>query len=160
MNNTILPIIVKENKQTKNRAESANIISIKEELIRTQVLSESSTLTEDQKLKILKETYIIDESKVNDKMFLNEWSLSWAGKLFFASAAAYIAGKVINNMPLKIKGTKEQLTAISNAVVASRAFQDELKKPGASIESVVRQMNLRNITRERFRAIVGRDFPL
>ena len=121
----------------------------------------ASIITEDKDLlKAEDQKLFLEQFDKENPEFLKEWNLSWAGKLFFASAAAYIAGKVIKNMPLKIKGTKQQLDAIANVIVASKSFQDELKKPGATIESVVKKLNLRNMSRNQFRNITGKDFPL
>ncbi len=180
-----LPIIVKESSSTSKKESANNIVSnAADSSLLEKVLKIAETKsTEEEKLQVFREVYeykfpasIITEdkdlqNKVDQKLFLEqieqqapeflkEWNLSWAGKLFFASAAAYIAGKVIKNMPLKIKGTKQQLDAIAGVIVASKAFQDELKKPGASIESVVKKLNLRNMSRNQFQQITGKAFPL
>lgn len=170
-----LPIVVKESKTTLNNIVANESTVVKDEKFEA-ILAEAN-LTDDEKLAKIREAYGIkvgeslmlteDITKENaDSLIessiptLKEWNLSWAGKLFFAGAAAYIAGKVIKNMPLKLHGSKEQLRAIADAIVASKAFQDELKKPGASIESVVKKMNLRNVTRQRFEQLTGKAFPL
>lgn len=159
-----LPIVVKESKVSQQTVTETIVTPVHDEKLQ-KILTES--VSDEEKLKMIRESY---EMKVDgditpdnvDKYTttLKEWNLSWAGKLFFAGAAAYIAGKVIKNMPLKIRGSKEELKAIADAIVASKAFQDELKKPGASIESVVKKMNLKNVTREKFTAITGKSFPL
>jgi len=158
-----LPIIVKES--TSSNSQTATTTMTEEVVITDPVLSKilSESVSDDEKLKLIREAYTFkynQEVKPEELDSLNEWNLSWSGKLFFAAAAAYIAGKVIKNMPLKIKGTKDQLKAISDAIVASKSFQDELKKPSASIESVVKKLNLKNMTRERFKQLTHRDFPL
>ena len=174
-NNTLsLPIVVKEAKTTLANIVTCEVATIKDEAFEA-IIAES--ISDEEKLAKIREAYGIkvgeslmlteDITKDNaDSLIessipvLKEWNLSWAGKLFFAGAAAYIAGKVIKNMPLKLHGSKEQLRAIADAIVASKAFQDELKKPGASIESVVKKMNLRNVTRQRFEQLTGKAFPL
>jgi len=156
-----LPIIVKESNVWTNTTADPII---------TKILSQSN-VSDENKLNQIREAYMLNipESLLTENLtvdqiktlpVLSEWNLSWAGKLFFASAAAYIAGKVIKNMPLKIKGTKPQVQAITDAIIASKAFQDELKRPGASIESVVKKLNLRNMTRQKFEQMTGHIFPL
>lgn len=101
---------------------------------------------------------------------LQEVSLSWAGKIFFAGIAAYLTGigleraggggSVPPKLPFKIRGTPDQIKAIVDALMASKTFQEELKKPGATVESVINKLNLRNMTKERFRQITGKAWPL
>jgi hypothetical protein len=87
-------------------------------------------------------------------------TLSTTGKIFFAAVAAYLAGKVASGAFLKLRGRPEELRAVADAIVASKAFQDELRRPGATIDSVIEKMNLKNMTAQRFKKIVGRDWPL
>lgn len=99
---------------------------------------------------------------------LQEVSLSWAGKLFFAGIASYLAGVGLQKMgggpppklPFKIRGTPEQIRAVIEAVMASKDFQREIKRPGATVESVIQKLNLRNMTKERFKQITGRPWPV
>jgi len=107
-------------------------------------------------------------SKGNVVENLQEVSLSWAGKLFFAGIASYLAGMGLEKMaggptpklPFKIRGTPEQINAVIEAVMASKAFQQEIKKPGATVESVIQKLNLRNMTKEKFKQITGRPWPV
>ncbi|MFA6049839.1 MAG: hypothetical protein WC761_01460 [Candidatus Paceibacterota bacterium] len=99
---------------------------------------------------------------------LNEISLSWAGKLFFAGVASYLAGIGLQKMgggpppklPFKIRGTPEQIKAVTEAILASKSFQEEIKKPGATVESVIQKLNLRNMTKDRFKQLTGKAWPL
>jgi hypothetical protein len=93
---------------------------------------------------------------------LQEWQLSWAGKIFFAGAASYITGTGLSKvrMPLKIRGTPAQMKAVVDAIVGSKEFQREITKPGATIDSVIQKMNLRNMTKQRFQDITGKAFPI
>lgn len=100
---------------------------------------------------------------------LQEASLSWAGKIFFAGVAAYLTGIGLQRagskqpppkLPFKIRGTPEQIKAVIEALVASKSFQQELKKPGATVESVIDKLNLRNMTKERFRQVTGKPWPI
>lgn len=104
---------------------------------------------------------VMEIKEMADKeVSLNEGSLSTTGKIFFAAVAAYLAGKVGSGAFLKLKGKPDELRAIADAIVASKAFQDELKRPGATIDSVIEKMNLKNITAAKFKQITGQAWPL
>lgn len=87
-------------------------------------------------------------------------SLSTTGKIFFAAVAAYLAGKVSSGAFLKLRGTPDELRAVADAIVASKAFQDELKKPDATIDSVIDKMNVKNTTAAKFQEITGNKWPI
>jgi len=94
---------------------------------------------------------------------LDEIKLSWAGKLFFAGAAAYITGKGLQQkvkLPIKVRGTPQQMRAVVDAIVSSKEFQREVGKPGATIDSVVNKLRLRNLTKQRFQQLTGVPWPL
>lgn len=93
---------------------------------------------------------------------LNEVQLTWAGKLFFASIAAYIASDVAQAMklPIKLRGKPDQIKSVVDAITASKEFQREIKKPGAKVEDVVQKLNLRNMSKARFKQLTGKDFPV
>lgn len=99
--------------------------------------------------------------KIKDEP-LKEINLSWAGKLFFAGAAAFILGKGLEkmNVPIKIKGNPEEIRAVVDAIMSSKRFQQELSRPGATIESVIEKLEIRNMTKDQFRRITGKPWPL
>jgi hypothetical protein len=112
-----------------------------------------------------------EASSAEQQLQLQEASLSWAGKIFFAGVAAYLAGIGLQRVagavkaeppkfPFKLRGTPEQIRAVVDAILASKSFQQELKKPGATVQSVIDKMNLRNMTKERFRQITGKNWPI
>lgn len=104
---------------------------------------------------------VIDVSDIGDSDSLHEsFGLSTTGKIFFAAVAAYLAGKVASGSFLKLRGSPDELRAIADALVASKAFQDELKRPGATIDSVIEKMNLKNMTAAKFKQITGKNWPL
>lgn len=88
---------------------------------------------------------------------MSNYKLSATGKLFFASLVAYLAGA---KSVVKLKATPEQVKAISDAVMASKQFQDEVKRDGATIESVIEKMRLKNLTAAEFKKITGKVWPL
>jgi hypothetical protein len=90
---------------------------------------------------------------------MSNYKLSAVGKLFFASLVAGIASGVTKSV-MKLKGTPEQVKAITDAIMASKDFQDEIKKPGATVETVIQKMHLKNLTAAEFKKITGRPWPL
>jgi hypothetical protein len=107
----------------------------------------------DPKIIKLREAY---DKKLNEGYY----NLSTTGKIFFAAVAAYLTGKIASGAFLKLRGKPEELRAVADAIVASKAFQDELRKPGATIDSVIEKMNLKNMTTARFERISGQKWPL
>jgi len=94
-----------------------------------------------------------------EKQSLNELSfgLNLAGKIFLASCGAWLVGKLVN---MKLRGTREEVGAVANALMASRRFQDELNRPGASVESVVEKLRIKNMSAAEFERVLGVRWPL
>jgi len=88
---------------------------------------------------------------------LNELRLNLLGKIFFASVGAWLVGKAVN---MKIRGTPEEIQVVSNAMMASRRFQDELSRPGATVESVMQKLGLKHASAREFERILGVPWPL
>lgn len=88
---------------------------------------------------------------------LNELHLNLVGKIFITTLAATLVGKVVNT---KFRGSRDQVTAIANAMIASRKFQDELNRPGASVESVMQRLNVKNMTASEFERVFNIKWPL
>lgn len=111
---------------------------------------------------------ITEETEGSAPEQLNEIQLSWAGKLFFAGLAAYLTGTALQKfgthappkLPFKLRGTPQQINAVVSAIVASKAFQAEVSKSGATVESVIQKLNLKNLTKERFKQLTGKSWPL
>lgn len=102
------------------------------------------------------------KASTTEKQFIKEFKLSWAGKIFFAGAAAYIlgsAGKKVS-LPIKIKGSPQQIRAVIDAIVNSKKFQQELQKPGATIDSVVDRLRIRNLSKTHFYRLTGKPWPI
>lgn len=88
---------------------------------------------------------------------MSEYKLSATGKLFFASLVAYLAG---GKSVVKLKATPEQIKAISNAVQAAKAFEEEVVRDGATIESVIEKMRAKNLAAAEFTRITSHPWPL
>jgi len=117
-------------------------------------------------------------SDKNSKQQLNEIRLTWAGKLLFATVAARLAaaglrklGSGMNeqqeneeqnvaNFPFKLQGTPEQLAAMTEVIKASKDYQEELNREGATVESVMQKLNAQNEAKVSFKNATGYDWPL
>lgn len=104
----------------------------------------------------------VEHELVTEQQIHESAKLTWAGKLFFASIAAYLASDVAQAMklPIKLRGKPEQVKAIVDAITSSKDFQKEITKPGAKIEDVVKKLNLRNMSKDRFEQLTGKKWPL
>ena len=113
----------------------------------------------DDELKLIKEEY--DKLSPEVKEVLSELRLTWAGKLFFASVAAYLASSAVApKLPIKVRGNPQEMQALTDAIMSSKEFQSKIRKPGARVEDVLRSMNLKNMSRQRFKQLTGKDWPL
>lgn len=90
--------------------------------------------------------------------------LSWVGKMFFAGLAGALGSTLAQaagvRLPFKLRGSPTQIKAVTDAVIATKEFQEEIAMPGATVESVIRKLNLKNISRERFEQFTGHKWPL
>jgi len=85
------------------------------------------------------------------------FKLSTIGKLFLAGSAAWILGRASH---LRIKGTPAEIDALANALKASKVFRDELKKPGATVDSVMDKLGLKHARGKEFERITKIPWPL
>lgn len=83
--------------------------------------------------------------------------LNLTGKLLLASIGAWIVGKIVNT---KIRGNKSEIDAVANALLASRKFQEELRAPGASVQSVIDKLRIKQMSAAEFERLLGVKWPL
>lgn len=89
---------------------------------------------------------------------LNELKISSLfGKLFYASCAAWLVGKLVD---IKFRGSREQAEVVASALLSSRRFQDELDRPGATVESVVQKLGIKHMSAMQFEKTFGVPWPL
>jgi len=62
--------------------------------------------------------------------------------------------------PFKVSGDKKKIDILVRAVQSSKRFQDEVKRPGATVDSVIRAMDLKNVDSKNFEHVFGVPFPL
>lgn len=74
---------------------------------------------------------------------LTEWQLSTVGKLFLAGIGAWLLGRAAH---LIIKGKKQQIDALRTALVASRKFQDILKRPNVTVDQILDKLREKDAT--------------
>lgn len=80
------------------------------------------------------------------------------GKLFFASLVSWIMNGTKFNW--NVKGEPEKIEIMAKAVIASKQFQDELKRPGATVESVIEKLNQKNAAALEFETQTGMKWLL
>lgn len=116
-----------------------------------------------------------------ESLLLKEYNLSWAGKLFFAGIAAKLLGRALqkkvgnmneqdinletsedasNIFPFKLQGTPEQLQAVMEVIKATKDFQDEVNREGATVETVMQKLNIQNLAKKAFEEKTGKPWPL
>lgn len=88
---------------------------------------------------------------------LNELHTNMIGKIFYTACAAWLVGRITN---IKLRGSQTEVQAIANAMLASKRFQQEMQKPGASVEDVMNKLNLKHASAQEFERVLGVPFPL
>lgn len=94
---------------------------------------------------------------MENKEPINELKVNLLGKVFFATLGAWLVGKYVNT---KLRGSQSEIEAVGNALAASRRFQDELNRPGASVESVVQKLGIKHMSASEFERVLGVPWPL
>lgn len=99
------------------------------------------------------------EDSLNESKLVQEGKLkmSVTGKLFLAGLSAWIVGRASR---LRIRGTKREIKAIAGALRSSKRFQDELKRPGATVGSVMEKLKVKNLRGKEFERVLGVPWPL
>ena len=83
--------------------------------------------------------------------------LNLTGKILVASLGAWMVGKYVGT---KLRGTEPEVQAVANALLASRKFQDELQRPGASVSSVMEKLRVKQMSAAEFERVLGVRWPL
>lgn len=95
---------------------------------------------------------------VMPELMISRNELSTIGKLFFASLLTTIATG--QKSPFKISGEPKKIEALTKAVQSTKKFQDEIKRPGATVDSVIQQLMQKNIDIKEFENIFKMRWPL
>jgi hypothetical protein len=92
------------------------------------------------------------------KMAISNYKMTTLGKLVFASIiTTMVTGQ---RSPFKLSGDPRKIEILAKAVQSSKKFQDEIKRPGASVDSVMRALDSKHIDAKNFKSIFGADWPL
>lgn len=88
---------------------------------------------------------------------LSELHLDLTGKILLASIGAWLVGKVVNT---SIRGTVDEVESVKRAMIATKILHEELRRPGASVESIVSKMKDKNSAAQDFENLFGFSWPL
>lgn len=94
---------------------------------------------------------------MEEKENINELKMNLLGKIFFGTLAAWLVGKAVNT---KLRGSRDEIAAVENALMSSRRFQDELNRPGASVDSVIQKLGIKHMSAQEFERVLGVPWPL
>lgn len=94
---------------------------------------------------------------MENKESLNELRVNLLGKVFFATLGAWLVGRFVNT---KLRGSRNEVEAVGNALASSRRFQDELNRPGATMDSVVQKLGIKHMSASEFERVLGIPWPL
>lgn len=79
------------------------------------------------------------------------------GKLFFSALGLWLVGKATKT---KLRGSPDEIRAVAMALASSKKFQDELEKSGATVESVLNALDVKNMSAKKFERTFGCAWPL
>jgi hypothetical protein len=97
------------------------------------------------------------ESNLDTETLIEGSYLNLTGKIMLASLGAWMIGKIVNT---KLRGNENEIKAITNALIASKRFQDELRRPGASVQSVIDKLRIKHMSAAEFERVLGIRWPL
>lgn len=84
--------------------------------------------------------------------------LTTIGKLFFASLLTSMATG--QKTPFRISGDPKKMQALIKVIQSTKAFQDEIKRPGATVDSVMQKLNQKNIDAKTFENVFKAKWPI
>ena len=85
-------------------------------------------------------------------------NLTPIGKLFFTSLIGWINNG--HKLNWKLKGEPEKMTAMAKVVLATKHYQEEIKKPDATVDSIINRLQEKNKMAEEFEKITKHRWPL
>jgi len=89
---------------------------------------------------------------------MNNYKMTTLGKLFFASLLTSMTTG--QKSPFKVTGDQKKMEVLAKVVQSSKKFQDELKRPGATVDSVIRQLDMKNMDAKAFETTFGVKWPI
>lgn len=91
------------------------------------------------------------------KQPLNEINGSLFNKLFYTSCAAWVVG---NPVDIKFCGSRQQASVLTEALLSSKRFQEELERSGADLDSVLQKLGDKHAAALKFEETFGMSWPL
>ena len=91
------------------------------------------------------------------KTLLVERQMTTMSKILLFIVGAWLVGKYFK---LKVRGSQKQISTLASAMISSKKFQDELKRPGASLENVMNKLKVKNMDADRFQKTFGIKWPV
>jgi hypothetical protein len=91
------------------------------------------------------------------KTLLVERQLTTMSKILLFIVGAWLVGKFFK---LKVRGSQQQISTLASAMMSSKRFQDELKRPGASLNGVLDRLKVKNMDADRFQKTFGIKWPV
>lgn len=97
------------------------------------------------------------ETEKEDNNLHEERNLNLTGKILLASLSAWLVGKAVS---MKIRGSQNEIRTVVNALLASKRFHEELYKPGATVQSVIEKLRIKQMSAVEFERVLGVKWPL
>jgi hypothetical protein len=94
---------------------------------------------------------------MSDPKQLNELHVNLLGKIFLTACAAWLVGKATN---IKVRGNIDEVRVVSDVMMATKNFQEELNHPAATVESVMEKLNAKHSSAITFEKVIGMHWPL
>lgn len=91
----------------------------------------------------------------NRRTRLRETSIG--DRIFMASLGAWIVDRPID---VRLRGTKGQMVALSEALLSSKKLHEELNRDGATVETVMSKLHLKQVAASKFESEFGVPWPL
>lgn len=91
------------------------------------------------------------------KTLLVERQLTTMSKILLFIVGAWLVGKFFK---LKVRGSQQQISTLASAMLSSKRFQDELKRPGVSLNSVLEKLKVKNMDADKFQKTFGIKWPV
>ncbi len=78
-------------------------------------------------------------------------------EIFKTALCAWLVGIPTN---IKIRGSREQMKALTDALTATKAFHNEMKKNKVQLEQVTTKLAIKTAVSQKFKQVFGIDWPL
>jgi dihydrofolate reductase len=85
-------------------------------------------------------------------------NLTPIGKLFFASLIGWINNN--NKLNWKLKGSPEEMKIFAKVVLATKRYQEEVKSPDATVDTIMNKLQEKNAAAKEFLDITKKIWPL